>query len=203
MGTIPAGVSATLQRGQVINFSGSSGNWSLEIVGEINDGIYVPEKLKLFVNNAAFDILQEEYSGGSPIYCYSMAVLAKGSLYKPLNKDLFNNMEALRDQSTILWTHGDAVATYGAWTNPASENPETMRKTRSTDFLYFIVGIAGGIILTILYNFLIVWFRKREIAVLRAMGYKKGEIRINLVGESLTISFVGFVVGKQHFCIFK
>ena len=49
--------------------------------------------------------------------------------------------------------------------------------------------------LTILYNFLIVWFRRREVAVLRAMGYEKGEIRINLMGESLTISFVGYLIG--------
>ncbi len=59
----------------------------------------------------------------------------------------------------------------------------------------FFFGIVGGIVLTILYNFLIVWFRRREVAVLRAMGYKKNEIRINLLGESLTISFVGYLVG--------
>ena len=31
--------------------------------------------------------------------------------------------------------------------------------------------------------------------MLRALGYEKGEIRINLIGESLTISFLGYTIG--------
>lgn len=57
-------------------------------------------------------------------------------------------------------------------------------------------------VLVLLYNALIVWFRKREIAVLRAMGYKKREIRINLLGESLTISLLGFIIGLSAMLIY-
>ncbi|MCK4895977.1 MAG: ABC transporter permease [Candidatus Heimdallarchaeota archaeon] len=194
LGTFSSNVSATLHIGEQINFvNAAETTFELNVVGEINDTVNAPDKLRMFISDEDFDYLHDNFADTTPVYCESISVLVIGNLYNPFSEEIFENMIRYDEPSEPLFTLVNE-GSYGSWVPPDTV-AESVKKQRATDFLIFIFGIAGGILLTILYNFLIVWFRRREVAVLRAMGYEKGEIRINLLGESLTISFVGYLIG--------
>jgi ABC-type antimicrobial peptide transport system permease subunit len=194
LGIFSSNVSATLHIGEQIKFvNAEDTTFELNVVGEINDTINAPDKLRMFISDDDFDDLHDNFADTTPIYCESIAVLVIGSLYNPFDNEIFDNMIRYDEPSEPLFTLINS-GPFGNWI-PPDTNAEQVKEMRATQFLTFIFGIAGGIVLTILYNFLIVWFRRREVAVLRAMGYRKNEIRINLMGESLTISFVGYLVG--------
>lgn len=194
VGTFPGNISVSLQKGDILHFENPTTTFELTVVGEIKDIIVAPDKLRIYITDTDFESLHTDFGASSPIYCYSMAVLVKGDLYAPFNTDIYDNMNTLDDPSEPLFILTENIV-FGDWLDPDYAIPDTVKKDRASRFLYFIFGMVGGILLTILYNFLIVWFRRREIAVLRAMGYEKGEIRINLLGESLTISIVGYIIG--------
>ncbi|MHA1201681.1 MAG: ABC transporter permease [Candidatus Heimdallarchaeaceae archaeon] len=194
LGTFSSNVSATIHIGEQINFvNAAETTFELNVVGEINDTVNAPDKLRMFISDEDFDYLHDNFADTTPIYCESISVLVVGNLYNPFSDEIFENMILYDEASEPLFTLVNE-GSYGSWIPPDTV-AESVKKQRATDFLIFIFGITGGILLTILYNFLIVWFRRREVAVLRAMGYEKREIRINLLGESLTISFVGYLVG--------
>ena len=194
LGTFSSNVSATIHIGEQINFvNAAETTFELNVVGEINDTVNAPDKLRMFISDEDFDYLHDNFADTTTIYCESISVLVVGSLYNPFSDEIFENMVLYDEPSEPLFTLVNE-GSYGSWIPPDTV-AESVKKQRATDFLIFIFGITGGILLTILYNFLIVWFRRREVAVLRAMGYEKREIRINLLGESLTISFVGYLIG--------
>ncbi len=194
LGTFSSNVSATIHIGEQINFVNSAETtFELNVVGEINDTVNAPDKLRMFISDEDFDYLHDNFADTTPIYCESISVLVVGNLYNPFSDEIFENMILYDEPSEPLFTLVNE-GSYGSWIPPDTV-AESVKKQRATDFLIFIFGITGGILLTILYNFLIVWFRRREVAVLRAMGYEKREIRVNLLGESLTISFVGYLIG--------
>jgi ABC-type antimicrobial peptide transport system permease subunit len=194
LGTFSSNVSATIHIGEQINFvNAAETTFELNVVGEINDTVNAPDKLRMFISDEDFDYLHDNFADTTTIYCESISVLVVGSLYNPFSDEIFENMILYDEPSEPLFTLVNE-GSYGSWIPPDTV-AESVKKQRATDFLIFIFGITGGILLTILYNFLIVWFRRREVAVLRAMGYEKREIRINLLGESLTISFVGYLIG--------
>ena len=194
LGIFSSNVSATIHIGEQIKFINAlDTTFELNVVGEINDTINAPDKLRMFISNEDFDYLHENFADTIPIYCESISVLVIGNLYNPFSDEIFENMIRYDEPSEPLFTLVNE-GSFGSWIPPDTV-AESVKKQRATDFLIFIFGIVGGILLTILYNFLIVWFRRREVAVLRAMGYEKREVRINLLGESLTISFVGYLIG--------
>ncbi len=194
LGTFSSNVSATLHIGEQIKFvNAAETTFELNVVGEINDTVNAPDKLRMFISDEDFDYLHDNFADTTPVYCESISVLVIGNLYNPFSDEIFENMILYDEPSEPLFTLVNE-GSYGSWVSPDIV-AESVKKQRATDFLIFIFGITGGILLTILYNFLIVWFRRREVAVLRAMGYEKREIRINLLGESLTISFVGYLIG--------
>lgn len=194
LGTFSSNVSAILHIGEQIKFvNAAETTFELNVVGEINDTVNAPDKLRMFISDEDFDYLHDNFADTTPVYCESISVLVIGNLYNPFSDEIFENMILYDEPSEPLFTLVNE-GSYGSWVSPDIV-AESVKKQRATDFLIFIFGITGGILLTILYNFLIVWFRRREVAVLRAMGYEKREIRINLLGESLTISFVGYLIG--------
>lgn len=194
LGIFSSNVSATIHIGEQINFvNAAETTFQLNVAGEINDTVNAPDKLRMFISDEDFDYLHDNFADTTPIYCESISVLVVGNLYNPFSDEIFENMILYDEPSEPLFTLINE-GSYGSWIPPDTV-AESVKKQRATDFLIFIFGITGGILLTILYNFLIVWFRRREVAVLRAMGYEKREIRINLLGESLTISFVGYLIG--------
>ena len=200
VGTILGNVSSTLQKGDLLVFENST-KLELDVVGEIDDLIFAQDKLKIFVTNPDFDLLYSDFGNGVTKYCHSLALLVFGKLYSPFDKEIYNNMIALDTPGEPLYLLVKNP-TYGDWADPITAGPDVARKDRATRMLYFIFGVVGGVLLTILYNFLIVWFRRREVAVLRALGYEKGEIRINLLGESFTISLVGYIIGILSIIIY-
>ncbi len=199
VGTILGNVSATLQKGDLLVFENST-RLAFNVVGEITDLIFTQDKLKIFVTDTDFDLLYSDFGSGITKYCHSISVTVLGKLYSPFDKEIYNNMMALYGSSPLSVLVENP--TYGDWGDPIAQDPNVSRRDRATRMLYFIFGVVGGILLTVLYNFLIVWFRRREVAVLRAMGYEKGEIRINLLGESFTISFVGYILGILSIIIY-
>ncbi len=185
----------SLKTGDTLQFINDGEPFELNVVGQVNDTtIALRDRVRIYITNDDFDYINQQVGGNVQIYSHSIALTVTGELFNPFNEDVNNNMLNLMDLDSPLYIYQTEGA-YGEWGDPRYEDPLEMRKIRTTNYLYFGVGILGGIILTILYNFLLGWFRKREIAVLRAMGYEKGEIRINLLGESLTISMFGYLLG--------
>ncbi len=198
-------VVVTIRKGEKITFINNTGSApvmkTLEVVGDIDDDIKADGKLKIFVTMNDFEEIHDYYGADTTIYCYSIALIVQGDLFKPFDNTIEQNMQALRTPgSSFLTTVGNN--TYGDWQAPIHSVPSETQKERARATLAFVVGVIGGFVLTILYNFLIVWFRKREIAILRAMGYKHTEIRISLLGEVLTISFFGYLTGVLGILIY-
>ncbi|MHA2501239.1 MAG: FtsX-like permease family protein [Candidatus Hodarchaeales archaeon] len=60
------------------------------------------------------------------------------------------------------------------------------------DLFSFAVGAVGGLIVATLYAYLITRFRRREVAILKAIGFNARNVRITLLAEILTVAFLGF-----------
>ncbi|MHA2276658.1 MAG: ABC transporter permease [Candidatus Kariarchaeaceae archaeon] len=63
------------------------------------------------------------------------------------------------------------------------------------NWVYLLFVVLGGAILTTMFAYLITRFRRREVAILKAMGYAQSSVRTSLIAEILTVAFVGFLFG--------
>ena len=66
---------------------------------------------------------------------------------------------------------------------------------RNMMFLSLIFGLFGTFVVSTLYSYLITRFRRREVAVLKAMGYSKWSVRIVVISEILVVAVTGFAIG--------
>jgi len=64
----------------------------------------------------------------------------------------------------------------------------------STNTLYILTGILGGLVVATLYGFLLTAFRKTEIATLKCIGWSNSNIRILIIGEILLVSCLAFLL---------
>ena len=62
-------------------------------------------------------------------------------------------------------------------------------------FLSLLFGIFGTFMVSTLYSYLITRFRRREVAVLKAMGYNKWSVRTVVLSEILVVAVTGFLIG--------
>ncbi|MHA2109670.1 MAG: FtsX-like permease family protein, partial [Candidatus Hodarchaeales archaeon] len=66
---------------------------------------------------------------------------------------------------------------------------------RNMMFLSLVFGLFGTFMVSTLYSYLITRFRRREVAVLKAMGYSKWSVRIVVLSEILVVAVTGFTLG--------
>ncbi|MFX0097479.1 MAG: FtsX-like permease family protein [Candidatus Hodarchaeota archaeon] len=56
------------------------------------------------------------------------------------------------------------------------------------------MGILGGLMVAVLYGFVLSQFRKTQIATLKCIGWGNDNIRLLMIGELLLVSLLGFVI---------
>lgn len=69
-----------------------------------------------------------------------------------------------------------------------------MYKNGEADILLLIVSIVSTLILSILYAWIVINYRKNEIATLKCIGYKNSNIRTIIIGELTWVTFVAFMI---------
>ena len=57
-----------------------------------------------------------------------------------------------------------------------------------------VMGVLGGLIVAVLYGFVLSQFRKTQIATLKCIGWGNDNIRLLMIGELLLVSLLGFVI---------
>ena len=62
------------------------------------------------------------------------------------------------------------------------------------DVLLLVVSIVSTLILSILYAWIVINYRKNEIATLKCIGYKNSNIRTIIIGELTWVTFVAFMI---------
>ena len=64
----------------------------------------------------------------------------------------------------------------------------------TSELLLLLISLVSTISLSILYAFIIINYRKTEIATLKCIGYTNANIRTIIIGELLWVTMVAFVV---------
>lgn len=62
------------------------------------------------------------------------------------------------------------------------------------EWLMLGISIASTIILAILYAWIVINYRKREIATLKCIGYTNANIRTIIIGELMWVTFIAFIL---------
>jgi len=62
------------------------------------------------------------------------------------------------------------------------------------DVLLLVVSLVSTLILSILYAWIVINYRKNEIATLKCIGYKNSNIRTIIIGELTWVTFVAFMI---------
>ena len=62
------------------------------------------------------------------------------------------------------------------------------------DLLLLLVSIASTFTLSVLYAWIVINYRKNEIATLKCIGYKNSNIRTIIIGELTWVTFVAFMI---------
>ncbi len=62
------------------------------------------------------------------------------------------------------------------------------------DVLLLVVSIVSTLILSILYAWIVINYRKNEIATLKCIGYKNSNIRTIIIGELTWVTFIAFMI---------
>ncbi|MCY3414679.1 MAG: ABC transporter permease [Candidatus Heimdallarchaeota archaeon] len=185
--------------GQTLKFSDGSLTRVMKVVGTIEvvgldmDIIDVSNSLWLFADISLFENMLEFYGMDmADAYTYAMSFTVPGVILMPSTYEaidnLNNDIKAIRGPGT--------EAEYGEWRFQATALPEDEAKQDAERLmLSLVVAIVGGMILAVLLSYLISRFRRREIAVLKALGYSNASVRLSLMGEIATTAFTGFVIG--------
>jgi ABC-type antimicrobial peptide transport system permease subunit len=85
---------------------------------------------------------------------------------------------------------------YGEFQNEVVFSTVSVKNdSRISDLIGLLFAVIGGIMMITIFSYLLSKFRKREIAILKAMGYSSTSIRLSLTAEIVAIAFLGFVFG--------
>ncbi|MCK4847882.1 MAG: FtsX-like permease family protein [Candidatus Heimdallarchaeota archaeon] len=141
----------------------------------------------IFVTEDAFDIFVDEQNlnlNADRIFVHSISIIAGGDVF-----------------SGAAYDNVDDIASSLIGLDSANfRNPDFTPKTdkdenRNMMFLSLMFGIFGTFMVSTLYSYLITRFRRREVAVLKAMGYSKWSVRTVVLSEILVVAVTGFVIG--------
>ncbi len=140
----------------------------------------------IFVTEAAFNVITNSDNlnlGNDDIFVHSISIIASGDVYSGAAYD--NVDEIASDLGSLDANYENPIFT------PKSDKDEN----RNMMFLSLLFGIFGTFMVSTLYSYLITRFRRREVAVLKAMGYNKWSVRIVVLSEILVVAVTGFFIG--------
>jgi len=66
--------------------------------------------------------------------------------------------------------------------------------SNEADLLLLFVSVISTLILSILYAWIVINYRKNEIATLKCIGYKNSNIRTIIIGELTWVTFIAFMI---------
>ncbi|MFX0184456.1 MAG: ABC transporter permease [Candidatus Hodarchaeota archaeon] len=140
----------------------------------------------IFISEAAFD----ELVGGqnldyldSDIDVHSVSIIASGDVFSGAS---YSNVDGLAADFGNLGTD---------YESPIYTEKTDKDEQRNMTLLSLLFGIIGTFMVSTLYSYLITRFRRREVAVLKAMGYNKWDVRIVVLTEILVVAITGFLIG--------
>ncbi|MFQ5980808.1 MAG: ABC transporter permease [Candidatus Heimdallarchaeota archaeon] len=184
-------ITTSLRVGNSITFEGNQAGKTFDVVGVFEETPLMNQQSWLIISNDAFGDLVRHLGKNeqTDVFYYEMAFVATGGIEEILFGDAYGTVADIADE---LGSMRSETSTYGSWdfTPPSPEQEKV--ETRERDLLSFIIGVGGGLIVATLYAYLITRFRRREVAILKAIGFNARSIRITLLSEILTVAFLGF-----------
>lgn len=185
--------------GQTLKFTNAEEVVELKVVGTFEpvdiqiDYIDTIGELWFFMDTTAFAKLLNLYDLTlSDAYTYAMSFVVPGLILVDSTYQAIDNLNAEIEKIIAEGT----IEAYGDWQKQAEQLPLQQAVDTATTILVSLgFAVIGGVVLSIMFSYLITRFRRREIAVLKALGYSNSSVRTSLVGEILTISIIGFFVG--------
>jgi len=187
-----APIKQTVEVGSYISINASASNsLNLYISGKFtakDKSNIDPGYVWLFLHEETFDDLVGALTVTE--YYYSVTYIADGStMLAGLLGDAYTNLQELYTDVS------DYAASDAAWATPENLRLEAKKTSAQLREILFIIGVVGGMIASSLYAYLISRFRRREVAVLKALGYSNNNIRIVLLAEIITVTLLGFFIG--------
>lgn len=145
----------------------------------------------VFIPEASFNELVTDLSIGS-VYIQCVVILAGGDYI--FSNDAYKNVESI---ATSL------ISGLGTGWNVDYETAVEKEEERNTNFLMLLFGLFGTFVVSTLYSYIITRFRRREVAILKTMGYSKTHVRIAVLTEIILVAVVGFLTGLVAIQMFK
>jgi hypothetical protein len=138
----------------------------------------------IFLTEGAFEKLIDEYLGysASQIYVHSVTIIAGGDVF---SGETYTNVDQI----------GADYRNLNFFDDPIYTRKSDKDELRNMMFLSLVFGVIGTFIVSTLYSYLITRFRRREVAVLKAMGYSKWDVRVVVLSEILVVAVTGFIFG--------
>lgn len=142
--------------------------------------------------NAFAQLRNEEnlgYTNDNQIWIHSVTIIAAGSILDVYSGACYSRVNELGSSlEQDINPNPDFL--------PVDYTPKADKEeSRNLAFLSLIFGLIGTFIVSTLYAYIITRFRRREVAVLKAMGYNKWDVRIVVLSEILVVSITGFILG--------
>lgn len=188
-------ISASLKTGNTISFEGNQDSKVFEVKGVFENTARMQQSW-LVISNEAFDelVVLLGKSEQTDVFYYEISFIATGDIlglpFGIPTDDVYGTVNEIANVFGRLETDPD---TYGTWVF-FYEDYQRKAEARDRDLLSLAVGVGGGLIVATLYAYLITRFRRREVAILKAIGFNARNIRITLLSEILTVAFLGFTV---------
>ncbi|MHA2091506.1 MAG: FtsX-like permease family protein, partial [Candidatus Kariarchaeaceae archaeon] len=153
------------------------------------------DRLWLFMDTKKFNEVVTFFGNTtSDAFTYSMSFSVEGNVIF-FNSGTHDNVKLLNEEIKSLIAEG-SPSTYGDWeSQPESLPSEQAEREGLQTMVNLGFVIIGGIVLSTMFAYLISRFRRREVAILKAMGYSHWSVRTSLVAEIITLAFTGFIVG--------
>lgn len=147
--------------------------------------------IRMFMSNTMFDTVVEELGLDADNAIYEeMTIIVEGS---PFADETYETAEDIHDSVLELLSDTD---TYGDWQDSIDfASIQERIRDRNRGVTSFIGGAGFGLLVSMLYSFLLVRMRHQEIAILRALGYTKREVNVSLFAEIMTITTVAYMIG--------
>ncbi len=142
----------------------------------------------IMITEAAFDTLVSNENLGyndNQIWIHSVTIIASGDVYSGA---CYSNVDQLAASLSDINANTD-------YDNVDFTPKADKEENRNMAFLSLVFGLFGTFMVSTLYSYIITRFRRREVAVLKAMGYSKNDVRIVVLSEILVVAITGFLMG--------
>jgi ABC-type antimicrobial peptide transport system permease subunit len=157
-------------------------------------GIYAkpsaPSKLAsgrewIFIPEVSFETLvggENLAYDDNQIFIHSISIIAGGDVFSGGSYDNVDRIAASLNLGT-------------EYESPSFTSKIDKDAQRNMLVLSLLFGLFGTFMVSTLYSYLITRFRRREVAVLKAMGYSNWDVRIVVLSEILVVALTGYFLG--------